>query len=871
MPRRTIHFPGRLIREEELRITCDEPGLHRVRDFVLRMCQEAHFTPHEAHNLRLAVDEAASNVLRHAYKGVPGPLSLKAAVYASYLRVELADKGTSFAWSRARTPDLNQYVSQRKRGGLGIWFIRKLTDASDYRVLRDGNHLILWKRVPAARVPLGTKLRQWLIQKQSLRVVFIRRMALLLGVVISLVFGYGAYQVRQSLRSRFIYTAESTVQDMAAASLDRLYKREDLMLSSLVTDVLKHDPALGYAVVVDSKGVILGSGDLNQLFTPYQPPPGVGPAGPRVEKKTWVDPRGEKFYDVSIAIMDHGRAFGQVHVGLKESAIRLAVQREQEGLILMGLFFLLMGLGGSWFLIKVIISPIQLLTDGVVAIGEGRLEHRIQLSTNDEFGQIASAFNQMAQKFSSAQKSLIEQEAMKKELQVAKVIQQTLLPRELPQVEGYDVSSLYRAAKDVGGDYYDFIRVDRKRFGICVADVSGKGVPGSLVMTMIRTSLRLEARGNPSPSRVLDQVNSFVTDDMKRGMFVTLFYLVLDSHKRLIQFASAGHDPLILYRAATRKTYMLKPRGFPLGISLPDPALFGKSLGEEQVHLAKGDILVAYTDGIAEAMNEKRELYGLERFIRFIRLNAGLTSKEFVDKLDQEIHAFTGDYPQNDDITLVAIKEGLSEQEMQDGLRHKLVDLVENRRLSIAEACRRLNLTPSAWYSYQRRKAKLGAEGALRTRRLRKEELKQVSLEERELLYPLIARNPEWESKELAREINRDQPAESRIEGEAVDHELARLKLVTLEQRQKFAARWARGGAAAALPALEARRLVAANGGAPAPLPAPGGEPEAPPRELPALPPPAQGGAPVEEAAAPAPEGAAAETPAENGNTEGER
>ena len=121
---------------------------------------------------------------------------------------------------------------------------------------------------------------------------------------------------------------------------------------------------------------------------------------------------------------------------------------------------------------------------------------------------------------------------------MAQEIQHTLLPASFPDIEGYEIASYYEAAKEVGGDYFDFVEVDRDTLGIVVADVSGKGVPGSLVMTMIRTALRTEARGNKNAADVLARVNDFVLNDMKRGMFVTIFYIILDSKNRTINYAA---------------------------------------------------------------------------------------------------------------------------------------------------------------------------------------------------------------------------------------------------------------------------------------------------------------------------------------------
>jgi len=134
------------------------------------------------------------------------------------------------------------------------------------------------------------------------------------------------------------------------------------------------------------------------------------------------------------------------------------------------------------------------------------------------------------------------EEKLQKEIEVAKQIQQTLLPKKHPDISGYDIAPYYQAAKEVGGDYYDFVQVDEDTLGVVVADVSGKGVPGSLVMTMIRTALRMEARGNKNASDVMAKMNDFVTDDMKKGMFVTMFYVILDSTNRIISYASAGHN-----------------------------------------------------------------------------------------------------------------------------------------------------------------------------------------------------------------------------------------------------------------------------------------------------------------------------------------
>ena len=231
-----------------------------------------------------------------------------------------------------------------------------------------------------------------------------------------------------------------------------------------------------------------------------------------------------------------------------------------------------------------------------------------------------------------------------------------------------------------------------------MADVSGKGVPGSLVMTMIRTALRMEARGNKNASDVMSKMNAFVTDDMKKGMFVTMFYVILDSKNRIISYASAGHNPMVLYRHETNETFFLNPKGFPVGISLPDESLFRKSISLEKIKLKKDDMLLIYTDGVTEAMNERREQYGEQRLLDLIKENGHIAPESFISVLDRDIKKFTGGYPQNDDITVVAVKEKQSADDVLYGIRKKLIDLVEIKGISVKEACAQMKVSPATYY-----------------------------------------------------------------------------------------------------------------------------------------------------------------------------
>jgi transposase len=374
-------------------------------------------------------------------------------------------------------------------------------------------------------------------------------------------------------------------------------------------------------------------------------------------------------------------------------------------------------------------------------------------------------------------------------MQVAQDIQHTLLPKNFPDIEGFDIATIYRAAKDVGGDYYDFVWIDENTLGIVVADVSGKGVPGSLVMTMIRTAIRLESRGNRSPINILTRVNEFVTEDVRKGMFITIFLVVLDTRNRKISFSSAGHNPMILYRKEEDKTFFLNPKGIPLGINLPEGVSFEDNLGSENVRLRKGDMLVIYTDGITEAMNPRRQQYGISRYLEFIKDNCDLSPDEFIEKFSDELQAFTSGAEQNDDITMVVIKEKIEADQYIFARRKKLLDLVDVEKRSIAEACRLMNLSSSTYYRYKKRHELYGDEGLLNKNLRVDDSPAQLTYQQRNQLLETIKQNPEFGATRLRKELETLGHRGPELDDKTVYSELVRLRLNTRRQRYEYSLR----------------------------------------------------------------------------------
>lgn len=301
----------------------------------------------------------------------------------------------------------------------------------------------------------------------------------------------------------------------------------------------------------------------------------------------------------------------------------------------------------------VLTGPVRELEGDITEVASGNMNHQSRVTSTDEIGALAHVFNIMARNLKTAQENAVERKAIERELNIAKEIQEKLLPERIPAIPGLDIHSFYNSAKEVGGDYYDFIVIDQAHLGIIVADVAGKGIPGAMVMTMARSLVRLASVRNVSPGDTFKKVNRILAKDIRRGMFVTSAYMVLNVKTRTLKVASAGHNPVVLYRAKTGQNELLKPKGIALGFD--KGTIFDNNIQETEVQLEPGDRLVTYTDGVNEAMNNESEEFGDDRFYNLVKDHARKSSKEFVEALVRELDAHRGDAEQSDDITIVTL------------------------------------------------------------------------------------------------------------------------------------------------------------------------------------------------------------------------
>jgi serine phosphatase RsbU (regulator of sigma subunit) len=331
-----------------------------------------------------------------------------------------------------------------------------------------------------------------------------------------------------------------------------------------------------------------------------------------------------------------------------------------EGLLVTGLFWLIvMAPAGTIFgllFTRGFIRRIRQLIQATARFAAGDYTQRVPVTKNDEVGQLESQFNTMAEQLVESieeQKKLSAEKArarIEQELQTARQIQLSLLPKRLPELAGWELAAHYQPAREVGGDLYDCFAFPDGRLGLVIGDVTDKGIPAAMVMASARSMLRAAAQSSRSPGEVLARVNNLLYADTPERMFVTCFYAILDPASGRLHYANAGHD--LPYQRARGDVAELLARGMPLGL-MP-----GMVYEEHEAIIGPGDSVVFYSDGLVEAHNADREMFG------FPRLKMLLTDTSdqahLITFLLSELRHFTGgEQEQEDDVTLVTLQRML--------------------------------------------------------------------------------------------------------------------------------------------------------------------------------------------------------------------
>ena len=256
----------------------------------------------------------------------------------------------------------------------------------------------------------------------------------------------------------------------------------------------------------------------------------------------------------------------------------------------------------------------------------------------------------------------LERERMERELEVAHEIQASFIPANVPPMPGWELATLWRAARQVAGDFYDLFPLSENRVGLVIADVADKGMPAALYMALSRTLIKAIALGGRSAGRVLERANDLIIADAPSDMFVTVFYAQLDLSTSRLTFASGGHNPALLVRSGDAEVVMLKPPGMALGI------MQGIQVHEDQVEIGEGDLLVLYTDGITDAINARMESFGMDRLVEVIRSARGAPAQEIIQAVSNAVERHVDGQQPFDDATMIVVKRVIQRKDTEDAI-----------------------------------------------------------------------------------------------------------------------------------------------------------------------------------------------------------
>ena len=295
-----------------------------------------------------------------------------------------------------------------------------------------------------------------------------------------------------------------------------------------------------------------------------------------------------------------------------------------------------------------IIDPVKRMEAAMARVERGDLSATVAVTSNDELGALAENFNQMTE-------GLKDRYRLRQSMNLAKEVQQNLLPRGNPRFAGLDIAGTSIYCDETGGDYFDFFgsaAPDAKKYCVVIGDVSEHGIPSALLMASARAFLRQRSALPGSIAGVVTDVNRQLTADVEEsGRFITLFYLQIDMKKRTLRWVRAGHEPALFYDPSADRFEELGGRGIPLGINAG-----WQYQEEEYAALAAGQIIVLSTDGIWEARNPRDEMFGKQALHQIVRRNSRAGAAEIQDAILAELRQFQKEVEPADDITLVVIK-----------------------------------------------------------------------------------------------------------------------------------------------------------------------------------------------------------------------
>ena len=477
------------------------------------------------------------------------------------------------------------------------------------------------------------------------------------NLVVLIVLIYSAFfliEERNALRKEKELRAATILDNFVELNREALILNDRITLETTVRRVIANEDIV-YALILSSTGDQYFASSLDpddQVLTLVKNIK-ISRDGPTQYTFTMG---AENLIDFSRPLVIKEKPLGIFHLGLSEKGINEVLRQARNKVLFISLPLLLLILALTLFLVTLAVKPIETITAHARTLGKGDLAARLNLKRGDEIGVLATTLDQMAGEIQTAQRELVGKERMKRELELARLMQTRLLPSILPEIPNLEIGSFFSPAYEVSGDFYDCFPLDEDRYGVVLADVAGKGLKGawiaSITRTILRIMLELEKQHTGSPKNILTRLNNLLKPDLERGIFVTLAFLLIDSSRNELLFASAGHPDLLHFG----------PEGVRQ-VSAWGPALgavkettFIKVTEEKTLSLNPGEGFLLYTDGVTEARNELRKEFGLERLKESLQKNHHRAAGEIPPLIFAEVRDFCGPKELDDDITMVLIK-----------------------------------------------------------------------------------------------------------------------------------------------------------------------------------------------------------------------
>jgi serine phosphatase RsbU (regulator of sigma subunit) len=493
--------------------------------------------------------------------------------------------------------------------------------------------------------------------KRSIRLEFSLYLSITI-VVLMLVTGY-------VITDHYVKTVTENVVDkllvqarsFSTAASKHLIGREqpdDLMLTTICRRFVSENPDVFWVGIAGKDRRYLAHTDIKKVISQDRM------TLPSSNEYTQLLHDGEELgfahdtIDLAIPIVENDIVLGQLALGASSRRIAEARNLSITAVASVTIIMLLLGIPITMVVVNRKLRPISLISRQLQKIDPDQLTMELPIRTRDEFGYLAETLRYMADRVREAREQAIENERVQKEYEIAHEIQSNILPRQYPESPLFEFAGAYESAREIGGDYYDFVEHDERHLGFLIADVSGKSLPGMLVMLLTRDIVKNVARMTADPAELMSRVNSELLTNIRKGMFVTMSYAVLDKSTGRVTFASAGHNPLILFSQNSETPTLIKTKGFPLGL-MPDEQ-FRKRIERHAIDLKPGDILVQYTDGVNEAHNAAGEEFGVDRFVTSIKERRTAMPSELIRHVLHTHNAFVGSEPQFDDITVLVVR-----------------------------------------------------------------------------------------------------------------------------------------------------------------------------------------------------------------------